>query len=111
MIIPIRLFAALAGASVLSVVALAYAPTDVTLEIVIGGGPNAGTYKTPAADTLCMHFKQQKQLTVVYKDFDAKDLKKIGEAGINITNSDEAGPKRGDVLVAFGARGDKLAVR
>ena len=61
--------------------------------------------------TSCIHFKQQKQFTAVYKDFDASDLKKVGEAGINITNPDEVGPKRGDVLVAFGARDDKRAVR
>jgi hypothetical protein len=60
---------------------------------------------------MCMQFKQQKQVTAVYKDFDASDPKKIGEAGINITNPDEAGPKRGDVLVAFGGRSDKGASR
>ena len=106
-----RLFVAVAAASALSGAALASAPADPTLEIVIGGGPNAGTYKPPASTTSCMHFKQQKQFTAVFKDFDASDLKKVGEAGINITNPDEAGPKRGDVLVAFGARGDKRAVR
>jgi hypothetical protein len=47
----------------------------------------------------------------VYKDFDASDLKKIGEAAINIDNPDEAGPMRGEVLVAFGKRDDKRASR
>ena len=111
MINSVRLFVALAGASALGIAALAYATPDNTLEIVIGGGPNAGTYKPPASTTSCMHFKQQKQFTAVYKDFDASDLKKVGEAGINITNPDETGPKRGDVLVAFGARDDKRALR
>jgi hypothetical protein len=58
-----------------------------------------------------MHFKQQKQLTAVYKDFDAKDPKKVGEAGINILNPEEAGAKRGNVLVNFGGRGDKSAAK
>ena len=111
MINSVRLFVAVAGASALGVAALAYAKPDNTLEIVIGGGPNAGTYKPPASATSCMHFKQQKQFTAVFKDFDASDLKKVGEAGINITNPDETGLKRGDVLVAFGARDDKRAVR
>jgi hypothetical protein len=98
-----------AAASALSVAALAGAPApgDNVLEIVIGNGPHAGTYKLSTSEVMCMHFKQQKQVTAVYKDFDASDPKKIGEAGLNITNPDEAGPKRGDVLVAFGGRGDK----
>ncbi len=111
MINPVRSVVAFIVASALGVVALAYATPDNTLEIVIGGGPNAGTYKPPASTTSCIHFKQQKQFTAVYKDFDASDLKKVGEAGINITNPDEVGPKRGDVLVAFGARDDKRALR
>jgi len=45
------------------------------------------------------------------KDFDARDLKKIGEAGINVTNPDDAGPKRGTVQVNFGARDDKGATK
>ena len=111
MINPVRLFVALAGASALAVAALASATPDNTLEIVIGGGPNAGTHRPPASGTSCMYFKQQKQFTAVFKDFDATDLKKVGEAGINVTNPDASGPKRGDVLVAFGARDDKRALR
>jgi hypothetical protein len=109
---PVRLLL-LSGACALSVAALAHASasTDNALEIVVGGGPNAGTYKLQTDAVMCMHFKQQKQVTAVYKDFDASDAKKIGEAGINITNPDEAGPKRGDVLVAFGGRANKSASR
>jgi hypothetical protein len=108
----VRLFL-LSGACALSVAALAHASasTDNILEITLGNGPNAGTYKLQTSAVMCMHFKQQKQVTAVYKDFDASDPKKIGEAGINITNPDEAGPKRGDVLVAFGARDNKSASR
>ena len=108
---PVRLFLVVAGASALGAAALAYAPPDNTLEIVIGGGPHAGTYKPPTSTIMCVHFKQQKQVTAVYKDFDASDLNKIGEAAINISNPDAAGPKRGEVLVAFGSRDDKRASR
>ena len=113
MINPVRLFLVVAGTSALSVATLAHAPapSGSVLEIVIGNGPHAGTYKPATSTTGCMHFKQQRQFTAVYKEFDANDLKKVGEAGINITNPDEAGPKRGDVLVAFGARTDKRALR
>ena len=106
-----RMFAAFVVASVAGVAALAFAPPDNTLEIVLGGGPNAGTYRPAAANTSCMYFKQQKQFTAVFKDFDASDLKKVGEAGINVINPDDTGPKRGDVLVAFGARAAKGALR
>ena len=103
MTISVRVFVVVAAASALGVAALASAPapSDNVLEIVIGNGPHAGTYKLSTSAVMCMHFKQQQQVTAVYKDFDASDPKKIGEAGINITNPDEAGPKRGDVLVAF----------
>lgn len=74
------------------------------LEIVIGNGPHTGTYKLSNSSVMCMRFKQQKQLTAVYMDFDGSEPKKISEAGINILNPDDAGAKRGDVLVAFGAR-------
>ena len=111
MINPVRLIVVFAGASALSVAALAYAGADNTLEIVIGGGPNAGTYKPPASATSCIHFKQQKQFTAVFKDFDASDLSKVGEAGLNVLNPDDPGPRRGAVLVAFGARADTRALR
>jgi hypothetical protein len=109
----VRVFLVVACTSAIGAAALARtpAPSDNLLEFVIGNGPYAGTYKLQTSDVMCMHFKQQKQVTAVYKDFDAKDLKKIGEAGINILNPDEAGPKRGNVLIAFGARDDKSATR
>lgn len=102
-----------AGAAALGVAPLAKtaAPSDNVLEIVIGNGPHAGTFRPPPSEISCVHFKQQKQFTAVYKDFDASDLKNVGEAGINVTNPDEAGPKRGEALVAFGARNDKRASR
>ena len=87
------------------------APADNTLEIVVSGGPNAGTYRPPPAEILCWYFTTQKTLGAVYKDFDVRDPKKIGEAGINIDNPDDAGTKRGTVLVNFGAPGDKGAVK
>ena len=113
MTISLRLFLAVAGASALRIAALAHppAPSDNLLEFVIGNGPHAGTYKIQASEIMCMHFKQGKNIAAVFKDFDAKDVKKVGEAAINVANPDEAAPKRGDVLVAFGARGDKSATR
>jgi hypothetical protein len=109
----LRFLVGVAAASALGVAAFASAPApgDNVLEIVVGNGPHAGTYKLSTSDVMCMHFKQQKQVTAMFKDFDASDPKKIGEAGLNVTNPDEAGPKRGTVLVAFGDRSDKGASR
>jgi hypothetical protein len=107
----LRLFLAVAGASALSGAALAYAPPDPTLEIVIGNGPYAGTYTVEPSDVMCMRFKQGKNVTAVFKDFDAKDPRKVAEAAINIWNPDEAAPKWGSVQVAFGPRSDKSATR
>jgi hypothetical protein len=105
----VRLFLAVVGASVLSVVALAHAPvtSDNVLEVVIGSGPRAGTYKPPTSTIICMHAKQQKQFTAAYKDFGAGDPAKISVAVINVDSPDEAGPRHGDVLVSFGDTGDK----
>jgi hypothetical protein len=113
MTVVLRGLLVVAAASALGVAARAGAPAPGgnVLEIVIGNGPHAGTYKLSTSEVMCMHFKQQQQVTAVFKDFDASDPKKIGEAGLNITNPDDAGPKRGSVLVAFGGRSDKSASR
>ena len=85
------------------------ASAENTLEIVIAGGPHTATYRPPASEVSCLYFKTQKQLNAVYKDFGATGGKKLGEAGINILNPDDPGPKRGNVLVAFGSSDDKSA--
>jgi hypothetical protein len=111
MINPVRLFLVLAGASALGVAALASAPAVDTFEIVIGNGPHAGSSKFLDTTVFCVRLMQQKQVGASYKDFDAKDLMKVGEASISISNPDDAGTKRGAVMVAFGARGDKQGSR
>lgn len=104
MLNPVRLFLVVAAASALGIAALAHASaeSDNVLEIVIGGGPHAGTYKPPTSPIICMDAKQQKQFTAVYKDFDASDPKKLSEAAINIWNPAETGPRLGNVLITFG---------
>ena len=59
----LRLFLVVAAASALGVAALASAPapSDNVLEIVIGNGPHAGTYKLPASRSMCMRFKEQER--------------------------------------------------
>lgn len=99
-------------ASVLAVVAyaLAAAQDENTLEIVVGNGPHAGTYKPPAENIICLHYKKEKRYTAAWKDFDAHDAKTIAEAGINVSNPDDAGAKHGEVRIAFGDPNKKPTV-
>jgi hypothetical protein len=111
MINPIRLFVIVAGVSALGVAAPAQTTPVGTFEIAIGNGPHAGTYKLSNSDVMCVHLTQLNRVGIVYKDFDAADLTKVGEAEISVSNPDDAAPKQGKVLVAFGARSDKRATR
>ena len=77
-----------------------------SFEIVIGGGPHAGTYKLPGDNTICMHMKAQKRFSGAYRDADAKDPKTVNSAGINVFNPDDPGPKQGHVNIRFGDPGD-----
>ena len=92
----------LTGLLALTVSAFASVPAGNTLEIVIGNGPHAGTYKPPADAVICLHAKKQQRYSAAWKDFDAHDAKAIAEAGINVSNPDEAGAKHGEVRIAFG---------
>ncbi len=82
--------------------ALAAVPATNMLEIVVGNGPHPGTYNPPGESIICLHAKQQKRYSAAWKDFDAHDAKAIAEAGINVSNPDEAGAKQGEVRIAFG---------
>ena len=54
-----------------------------------------------------MHAKKEKFTAVSWRDFSAHDPKKMSEAGIKVSNPEQAGPKRGDVHIAFGDPGKK----
>ena len=73
-----------------------------SLEIVVGNGPHAGSYKPPADTVICLHAKKQKRYSVAWKDFNAHDPKAMAEAGMNVPNPDDAGAKQGEVRIAFG---------
>lgn len=72
------------------------------LEVVVGNGPLAGSYKPPVAEVICLHAKKQKVYSAAWKGFNVHDAKAIAEAGISVANPDEAGAKYGDVRIAFG---------
>jgi hypothetical protein len=78
-----------------------------TMEIIIDNGPHAGTYKLPAANTICIHAKERKQFSAAYKDITALDPKVLSGAGINVFNPDDAGPRHGQINIRFGDPEDK----
>ncbi len=84
----IHFILAFAGASVLGCAALVGAGAEPanTLEIVVGNGPHAGTYKP--ADIMCMHSKPQ-GFAAAFKDFDSRDSKVPSQGGINVWNPEE----------------------
>jgi hypothetical protein len=100
----IRQFVLVAGASALGAAAPgnAHAQAVNALEIVIGSGPQAGTYKLPATNMICLRTKQPNQFSAAYKDLKAHDPKTSSGIGINVFNPDEAGPKQGQINIRFG---------
>lgn len=77
------------------------------LEIVVASGPYAGTYKAPADEVICLYVKKPPQFTVSYKNFSPNGAKALAEGGMNIDNPDDAGAKRGRVLITFGSSDKK----
>ena len=76
-------------------------PAPNPMEITVGNGPAAGTYKPPGSETICMRVGG-KILAASYKDFNPSTPKGLNEAGISISNPDDAGAKTGEVLLVFG---------
>jgi hypothetical protein len=93
------------GAAALAAVGAAsarVAPALNVLEIIVGNGPFAGTYKPPASEVICLHARKEKRYTAAYKAFNANGAKMLSEVGINVSNPDDAGAKHGEVRIAFG---------
>ena len=107
-----RQLLSIAGACAFGLTAqtFAAAAAENTLEIVVGNGPHAGTYKPQADTVICLHAKKQKRYSAAWKDFNAHEAKAIAEAGINVSNPDDAGAKEGEVRIAFGDPGKKPTV-
>ncbi len=70
--------------------------------IVVGNGPYAGTYQAKADEVICLNAKGQKFFAASFRDFTANSARALGEGGIKVDNPDVAGPKKGDLHVAFG---------
>ena len=96
----LTLILVITGASALAAACI-QAPPNV-LEVVVVNGPLAGTYKPPTSEIICLHAKKEKRYMAAWKDFNAHDAKVIAEAGINVSNPEDAGAKHGEVRIAFG---------
>lgn len=72
------------------------------LEIVIGNGPHAGTYRLAPEATICLYVKDRKHFSAAYKDTKARDPKVISGAGINVFDAGAAGSARGEINIRFG---------
>jgi len=70
--------------------------------VVVTGGPYAGTYQARADEVICLHAKAQKTYAATFRDFRANTPRSLAEGGIMVSNPDVAGPKKGDLHVAFG---------
>ena len=97
------------AASVLSALASssARAQSATAIEIEIGAGSHAGSYKLPEANTICMHVKSRNHFSAAYKDVAATDAKTVSGAGFNVFNPDDPASRRGEINIRFGDPGDK----
>ena len=96
----VRSLALLAGAIVLSA---AHAPVNNPIEVVVTGGPYAGSYKSDPADSYCMHSTKHDILSPSWQS--AKQgvgAKEFTGVGIDVSQFKGAVAKTADVHVAFG---------
>ena len=105
----VHTFLTIAACSLLAAALRAQSAPDV-IEVVVLNGPHAGTYKTPSSETICAHYKQMKWTFATWRGEEAPDPKKLSAAAIKVLNPEQAGPKRGDVQIAFGTEPGKKVV-
>lgn len=109
----VRSMLVIAGASALGASRL-QAQSNI-LELVVVNGPHAGTYKPPAEDVSCIHYKAQQiyAATWIYLDDQVKNLagkapgakpgaNVVTEASISISNPDDKGAKFGALVLQLG---------
>jgi len=96
-----RVLRFLIGSALVACATAAHAAPNV-LEVVVGNGPFAGTYKPPVDEVFCIHAKQRSVYIVSWKNFSPSDPRAMSEGGLNVFSPDQPGAKSGDVHVAFG---------
>ena len=105
----VRTYLMIATCSLLAGAVRAQSAPD-TIDVVVLNGPHAGTYKTPSSETICAHYKEMKWTFATWRGNDAPDPRKLSAAAIKVSNPEQAGPKRGDVQIAFGTEPGRKVV-
>jgi hypothetical protein len=76
------------------------------IEVVVGNGPFAGTYKPSGGgmEIVCLYVKKdpQPQFTATWRDLTPTAKTVLAETGVSVSNPDAAGAKQGRALVTFG---------
>ena len=98
----VRTFFMIAASSLMAAAAQAQSAPDA-IEVVVLNGPHAGTHKTTSSETICGKYTGLKLTFATWRSFEKPDGKKMNSAAIKVSNPDQAGPKRGEVLVSFGS--------
>ena len=89
------------------------------LEVVVVNGPHAGTYKPPASEVMCVHYKKQQIYAATWRNLDEalsgtatpgkNPANEVTAAAIKVSNPDAPGAKFGELRIAFGHRDGKQA--
>ena len=89
-----------AGLMSLAVARAGSAPND--LQIIVGSGPLAGTYRAPPTEVICLHSRKQQVYSAAWKSFTPTSGRQLAEAGIEVSRPDDPGAKLGNIRIAFG---------
>ena len=70
--------------------------------VTIANGPLSGRYQSDASDTYCVRQKKHDSLSATWQAAEVQNAKTFSLASVDVSDVDRAGPKVGDVRVAFG---------
>ena len=98
-----------------SILAASHVDAADVLEAVIANGPDAGTYRTPESDLICMNSPNNNMYAATWSNLDdvVKDMygpqgeskkvdaKVLNSASIRVLNPNDPGAKLGDVNVGM----------
>jgi hypothetical protein len=86
-------------------------PAPNVIEVVVGNGPFAGTYKPSGGgmEIVCLYVKKdpKPQFAATWRELTPTSKTALNETGVSISNPDAAGAKQGRALVTFGNRDKK----
>jgi hypothetical protein len=104
-------FAGILCALTVAALSAVHAQAADSMEVVVGNGPHAGTYKLASDNMTCLLVGKDQHFSAAYRDIDARDAKSVNSAGINVFKSNVANPTDGQVNITFGDGAAKTAYR